>query len=225
MKYKRHRDCGNYYRIYFDDGSVMTISKTKNGEELAVKIITKIQETNYKIRNYYEIDEKVVKVYCYNKKENKEEVCLLDYDFWFKFKECYFSCSQNNGSIMVVYNKSRHHVHRLVMGLYEYKSHDETVDHISKNRFDNRKENLRVVDQSTNMKNQGFFNPNNKSGGVRGVSLTRKKDGYRVRNNKHEEIFFDSFKEAVIYNYEERKKLGYKFYEGSTTIENFINSL
>lgn len=230
MKYKRYRDCGGYYRIYFDDGSAITISKIKNGEILAEKILDKIQETNYKIRNYFEIDKNnsnIIKVFCYDKKENKNKICLLDYDFWYKYKENYFSCSQNNTSIMLYFNKKRQHVHRLIMGLNEFQGSHEIVDHISKDRLDNRRINLRIVDNSTNMKNQGFFNPKNISGnGVRGISKKPGFNGYRVRMGRDsKEVFFNNFKDAVLYNYEERKKLGYKFYEGSTTIENFINNL
>lgn len=57
--------------------------------------------------------------------------------------------------------KSRKQIllHRFIMGCPENKE----VDHINKNTLDNRRENLRCVEQISNAQNKGFYS-NNKSG-------------------------------------------------------------
>lgn len=60
-------------------------------------------------------------------------------------------------------------MHRIILGL---SSRDgKLVDHINGNRLDNRRENMRFVDNQTNRINAYKLNCNNKVSGVMGVSL------------------------------------------------------
>lgn len=230
--YRYHKDYleeEGVYRIYFTDGS-MTLSKRKLGELLDITL-EQIQETGYKLRNPYKIVDDYVEVYCLSK-EGEVVSVEMDYETWYKYREHYFSCSQTSRYPMLYIKGRRKLLHRFVMGLGNVKFDNNTVvDHIDKNIRNSRKSNLRIVSQSINTRNQGFFNEGNQSTGVRGVSHTSKSHAYKYRARIHdfdgkvETEYFNSLKEAVRYNYERRKELGYLFWEGSTTIENYIENI
>lgn len=63
-------------------------------------------------------------------------------------------------------------MHHLILKKYNpnltFDSHIQT-DHINRNRFDNRKQNLRVVTVNDNLKNRGMFK--NNTSGCKGVSM------------------------------------------------------
>lgn len=230
--YRYHKDYleeEGVYRIYFTSGSI-TLSKRKLGDLLDMTL-KQIQETGYKLRNPYKIENDYVVVYCLNKA--KEIVSVkMDYDIWFKYKECYFSCTQTSEYPMIFVGGKRKNLHRIVMGMGDVKFDNYiVVDHINKDICDARKKNLRIVEQRLNTKNQGFFNEANKSTGIRGVTYTHKDKLYKYRtriydfDGKLEIEYFNSLKEAIRYNYERRKELGYLFWEGSTTIENYIENI
>jgi hypothetical protein len=54
-------------------------------------------------------------------------------------------------------------MHRVILGLQT----GQETDHINRNRLDNRKSNLRIVDRSENMRNKGDYK--NNTTGYRGV--------------------------------------------------------
>lgn len=73
---------------------------------------------------------------------------------------------------------------------------DMTIDHINRIRTDNRKENLRIVTQSTNLLNRSTSKRN--TSGITGVDV--KKYGYRARitiRGKDFNKLFHSYDEAV----------------------------
>lgn len=194
------------------------------------ELLDQIVTTGYRIRNPYKIVGDCVIVYCYKIKDDTINEVLLDYDFWLDNKELYYSVSQSNGAVHVTYEKERVMIHRLVMNIHDvgWQNGELIVDHINRNNYDNRKDNLRIVSCKINNRNHGFFNERNKSTGIYGIDI---RDGkYRVRVSYlnevgTEETFFDDLKEACIYNYKRRLEEGFLFSEGSTTIENYINDL
>ena len=70
---------------------------------------------------------------------------------WHRSANAYIS-----SGIMIEGNKKELYMHNLVMGRMEYngKGQTESVDHINRNGFDNRKENLRIATQSEQNINQ-----------------------------------------------------------------------
>jgi hypothetical protein len=71
---------------------------------------------------------------------------------------------------------------RLVWGLaYGADPGQRVVDHINRDRFDNRVENLRLADHSSNAMNTGVYAHN--TTGVRGVSF-----------NKRDQVFYAQIK-------------------------------
>lgn len=62
----------------------------------------------------------------------------------------------------------------------------EVTDHINRNKLDNRKDNLRITDQRTNVLNAGMLK--NNTSGVKGVSFVKSRGKWVaqiVRNGKH----------------------------------------
>lgn len=189
--------------------------------------LEQIVETGYKIRNPFKIIDDYVIVYAYSIKNDIVEEILLDYEFWLKHKELYYSVSQTHGAVCTVYNKKRTMLHRLVTNVHEvdWNNGEVVVDHLNHNNRDNRIKNLRVVNTQINNRNRRLFN-NNKLG-IWGIDL---KDGlYRVRLSKMDgtpiEKLFKELKPAFIFNYKSRLEEGYLFEESSTTIENYIETL
>lgn len=225
--FKRYREDDLVFRLYFNNGSI-TLSKRKCGSRIA-DIIELCKRDGVKYRNYFEINEnrETVTVYHWNETEQQETKILLDYDFWYIYREKYFTIQLDYPNIFL--DGKYHRVHRIVMGLernYDPSKDKDIVDHLNGNTYDNRRRNLRIVSHGLNAKNKGFFNGNKTESGVHGVTRTANKDRWRVRFERNSnQKTFDLLSEAVEYRYKEGVKRGYYFREGSTTIENHINAL
>ena len=77
-------------------------------------------------------------------------------------------------------NKKLHRVHRLIWCMF-YGYEPSEIDHINRNRADNRIENLREVSRSQNNYNHPMRTDN--TSGVRGVSWNKIKNKWRVYIN------------------------------------------
>ncbi len=87
----------------------------------------------------------------------------------------------------------------------------ETIDHINRNRDDNRRENLRIADRTTQQVNRGVYKSSKT--GVTGVTLTNN-GTYRVYIsnkgvNKQVGKVCRTFEEAVVRRYEAERNLGW----------------
>lgn len=104
---------------------------------------------------------------------------------WFKHNNGYVSSGGD----------SRKYLHRVVVGARA----GEEVDHINRNKFDNRRENLRIVSHSTNVYNSGIRKDN--STGFRGVYVDSERGGFIARTYKGGEQYslgrFDTAEEAA----------------------------
>ena len=58
----------------------------------------------------------------------------------------------NKGYVTTTINRKSKHLHRLIMN----PNTDEEIDHINRNKLDNRKSNLRICNRSINMQNAGM---------------------------------------------------------------------
>ena len=72
-------------------------------------------------------------------------------------------------------NKDRFYMHRIILNAPTGK----VVDHINGDKLDNRKDNLRICNQSVNGLNRTKNNLNNTSG-FRGISYDKTRNKYRV---------------------------------------------
>lgn len=149
-------DCGNY-----------TISRTgslTSGQKLSCGCLHRemASKLNKPRRNEYEVLGDKVQVYL----RNSDEKLICDIDDWEKLKH-YTWFVNDMGYAMTHKNVCGKDVmenfHVEVMG----KQKGMVVDHINRNKLDNRKENLRFVTQRTNVINQGIRKTN--TSGVTGV--------------------------------------------------------
>lgn len=79
----------------------------------------------------------------------------------------------SRGYIMIRYKKHPYCAHRIVWLMHNKQWPTKQIDHINRIRHDNRIENLRDVDQSTNLHNTDSNNNHNKTG-FAGVSYSKK---------------------------------------------------
>lgn len=104
-------------------------------------------------------------------------------------------------------NNSRVALHRLLTNAPK----GMVVDHINGDTLDNRRENLRICDQFTNMQNRDGLDKNNKSG-VRGVhwykAYSKWRATCRYRNKVHHLGYFDDIEEARKVVEDFRKRIG-----------------
>lgn len=88
-----------------------------------------------------------------------------DYERLLKHSWC---LDVGGGYPMTRYKKKTYRMHKMVLeapkGLY--------IDHINRNKLDNRKSNLRIVTNSQNMLNTGIYS--NNTSGYKGVTYNKK---------------------------------------------------
>lgn len=94
-----------------------------------------------------------------------EDLSVIRSKNWYKDKDGYLIYSY-------FYSGKPHFVrfHRIVMNAKS----EQIVDHINKNRADNRKKNLRVCNRAENDRNRGVYITN--TSGITGVHYDRKRD-------------------------------------------------
>lgn len=127
-----------------------------------------------------------------------------DYEWLSKFKWC-ANWNEHSKSYYAVRNSGKEnkykkqYMHRLIMNAKP----DEQVDYIHHNTLDNRREELRICDNSQNNINQGMNKSN--TSGYRGVSWNKKVkkwDAYITCNKKHIHVgtYSDIVDAAEAYN-------------------------
>lgn len=131
------------------------------------------------------------------------------------------------------YNYSLGAMHRYILGLDRcHNNHTDYVDHINRDKLDNRKSNLRITDNSGNQKNKGT--QINNTSGMPGVRYTKTATGsgwiarISTINKKRISKFFSENKYgaeqskqlAIEWRNEKMKEHGYIIHnESSTTTE------
>ena len=137
-------DCGNECVI---KGKYLSNGDTKSCGCLNLERIYDMGKQNKKPNDFYIIDD-VVHV----KFHNSEKEFLCDKEDWDKYCE-YTWFLNNNGYARANINDKFILFHTLVLKHEE----DFEIDHISGDRLDNRKQNLRIVSRGNNMKNKGMY--------------------------------------------------------------------
>lgn len=105
------------------------------------------------------------------------ETFLIDFEDFEKVSNYFWTFS--NGYAIKSENKQP--MHRFVLGLGKAERYKIEVDHINRNRLDNRKSNLRIVSRQENMYNKSKYK-NNKSG-VKGVKWNKDRNKWQVQIN------------------------------------------
>ena len=113
--------------------------------------------------NEYSVKNGVVEVILFN----SESCMICDEDIWNQYKDTCWRININGYAVGTVNGKPNVQFHKLVLD-----SGEKYVDHINRNKLDNRRCNLRIATPQMNAINQGV-NSRNKSG-VKGVYFNKK---------------------------------------------------
>lgn len=151
------------------------------------------KETQFKLQlnNDYITEGPVTKILL----KNVNKWCLVDTEDVEKIRICtwYSKKEKYNQYARGMIKGKEVKMHRYIMGITEPKIH---IDHINGNGFDNRKENLRIANNSTNHMNQKV-RVDNKSG-YKGVREDGKKYIARIGRNGQKTIGrFETKEEAA----------------------------
>ena len=106
----------------------------------------------------------------YNRRYEERAKALIDLDDIDKVKNIKW-CLKSNGYV----HNGKIHLHRFIMDCPD----DMFVDHINRNKLDNRKSNLRICTRQQNNFNRGIRSNNTR--GIIGVSFDRRKNKWRAR--------------------------------------------
>lgn len=206
-------DCGNPELILVS-GTNLRKGNTKSCGCLQKEIAKKNKEQS-KTLNKYDLESKEYGIgYTSNLNQDGFNEFWFDKEDYDKIKDYHWSFG-TKGSVTTKFNGKIILLHRLIMGVEKF---EDQIDHIQHKRYDNRKSQLRIVDNSKNGMNNGI-QINNKSG-CTGVF-------YDVRNNKYMAYitvnnqtmylgYFDTKEEAVKIRKEaEEKYFGEYSYDNS----------
>lgn len=137
-----------------------------------------------------------------------KEIFVDDKDFEYLSKYRWWI---GNGYPQCYFEKRVVYMHRLVMGL-----DSPEIDHINRNRLDNRRSNLRFCSSSQNKANTGLWSKNNS--GYKGVGFVKSKKKWRARVSGEHLGHFNTPQEAAL-AYDKRIKEIY----GEFVFQNFPN--
>ena len=173
-------DCGNKCTV---NGDVLKAGRTKSCGCLQKENLNIINKHGRIKTNKYEIVGETV----YVTVEKSEEKVICDLEDWEYLKEYYWNLNTNGYVTAVISGRKHAMMHKLIMPDNTY----EVVDHINRNKLDNRKGNLRYTTYSVNAQNRSLT-PNNKNGcfGVR----KSKNRWQAIITSYGKKIFIGSFK-------------------------------
>lgn len=145
-------DCGNHVVVraaHLKNGHNKTCGRGceyGNGEKL--KRGMKKSEYLNMTRNTYTIEENIV----YVKFKNSEKIMICDLEDWEKYKFYYWGLNGDGYAQSSLGKGKMYFYHRIVMNCPS----GLVVDHINRNKLDNRKCNLRIVTKAENNRNVDF---------------------------------------------------------------------
>lgn len=173
-------ECGNYLELSSD--------KIQSKKQKSCGCVRKRGCTKRLACKYEFYGKKVVGI------DRKGEKFIFDIEDYEKIKGYSWHVNKD-GQVKTCIGRKTISLHRYIMNLFDS---NYEVDHINHDRTDNRKENLRVVTHTENMRN--VITPKNNTSGRVGVQYLPKKNKWKARihiGDKYIEKTFDTFEEAV----------------------------
>ena len=147
------------------------------------------EQRNKYTRNRYEFDRECVVGYVYNRQNIEVGFFMVDADDFEKINKFKW-CKNKNGYLVTWKDSKIQYLHHLITGHASNKF--SVVDHINRDKADNRKRNLRVVSRSLNSMNS------NQVQGVssyRGVYYDKSRERFVARLMRHGKlVIFRRFK-------------------------------
>jgi len=186
----------NYYNVECDCGNkrLVQFKSLTSGNTTSCGCIIKTELMFIKKDNYYIVTcsngEFLIDIEDYNKINNiNSNVCIGD------------------GYAIYFIKQKIHRIHRLVMNMDKFDG-THVIDHINRDKLDNRKSNLRIVTQKENSQNRGISRNNTSS--VKGVSWNNQNGKWRARigvNNKMKHLgYFNNIEDAKKARLDAEKK-------------------
>jgi len=130
----------------------------------------------------------------------------------------------NDGYLTVKVDGKRYYAHRIIYCLCHGYFPEHGIDHINRNRSDNRIENLREANQQCNLRNKSKHS-NNKSG-VTGVSWYKKANKWISNisaNDKQINLgYYEIFNDAVKSRWEAEVKYNFPNCNSSSLAYNYL---
>lgn len=200
MKHGKYKVRIIYNKKTYEKRSINTL-------EEAEAILEEFKNTIQKIKDKKDIEDNNLEIIRNNdgiaiiKCKNKE--ILVDDNLWHNFnKQCWYITE--SGYIKKAIDDTTISMHHIVIGK---PPKNMVVDHINHNRLDNRKENLRIVNQNINAHNR----EKSKSASSKYIGVSKNKDHWEVHIRcQHKRNYYSSFKceleAAYVYN-EKAKEL------------------
>lgn len=198
-------DCGNIITVF---GYNLKNNHTKSCGCLSVENGRNKRKSNdYDLTGDYGIG------YTFNKDSNGNNYFLFDLDDFVKIKDYCWRFSKQD--YLVAYGGEKStivYLHSIIIG----KKDGFVIDHINHNKFDNRKNNLRVCTHSQNMQNR---TPKNVYG-INGISYCKSRKKYEVYIAKIHLGYYDNLEDAIAARKEaEEKYFGEYSYDNSIGIQ------
>jgi hypothetical protein len=135
-------------------------------------------------------------------------------------------CKHHDGYIIIKIDGKIHLAHRLAF-LHEHGYLPEHgIDHIDRNRSNNKIKNLREVSKQCNMRNTG--NRIDNTSGVKGICWYKRDNKRRVQivvNGKIKHLgYYKNFDNAVMARYHAEKKLNWKGCDSSSPAYKYLKN-
>lgn len=178
------------YIVEFKNRTRASYSKKRYGE-LLEKIAILSEKEDKKIWNYYEVKDNVCYIYYWEQKTQSTKTIIIDIDDKYLVYQYYWQLNYNGYPITRTLGEKQYLYHLIL-------NTEDLIDHINNNPLDNRKQNLRVCNNSDNSLNQKISKRN--TSGVTGVSFCQRKQKWRARiQYKYKEYtkYFNTKEEAI----------------------------
>ena len=158
-------------------------------------MIKRLQNGRYYGENIYDLSNE----YGIGYTSNTKEPFYFDLEDYDKIKEYCWSANRrkenNHIDITTKYKNKTLYIHRVILNIND---RSIAIDHINRNTFDNRKENLRLCNNKLNVKNQS--KPRNSKCEFMGVSFEKGKYVARIgyNNRKIHLGRYSNLEDAII---------------------------
>jgi len=198
--------CGNQWRAILESGKMFTYSINKYGKYAKPLAEQSLQEER-KLHNYIEIiNEKESIIYFYYKKEDRYIECLIDTEDIDIIREYYWGVDLSEKHPTIRNANNGIYLHRYVMQAGKCdKEQSNVIDHIDRNTFNNRKSNLRIVNNSLNQKNKSI--QKNNTSGIPGVRYDKGIDSWVATWHTDKKVRKTKTFSVNKYGYEKAKEL------------------
>lgn len=133
---------------------------------------------------------------------------------------------ESNGYIQITIDSKHYYVHRLAWLFTHGYMPENDIDHIDRDKANNRLDNLREVSQTCNNRNTG--NPRDNTSGVKGVYWHRQRNKWRAQiciNGKKKHLgYYENFDDAVRARHKAEKAVNWAGCDSSSPAYKYLKN-